>query len=78
MSGWSAVGGMCEPAYIPTGYKIGDKPRGETVRELATLSLNRLEADPLPRPPQAHPRDPPLALRAALPLLLWGRKLRGL
>ncbi|KAM4063679.1 amidase [Hirsutella rhossiliensis] len=29
-SGWSAVGGMCEPAYIPTGYKIGDKPRGET------------------------------------------------
>ncbi|KAM6533989.1 hypothetical protein FALCPG4_006928 [Fusarium falciforme] len=30
VSGWSAVGGMCEPAYIPTGYKIGDKPRGET------------------------------------------------
>ncbi|WAO85009.1 Hypothetical protein NCS54_00224200 [Fusarium falciforme] len=22
--------GMCEPAYIPTGYKIGEKPRGET------------------------------------------------
>jgi len=31
VSGWSAVGGMCEPAYIPTGYKIGEKPRGETV-----------------------------------------------
>ncbi|KAJ9137774.1 Amidase signature domain [Coniochaeta hoffmannii] len=30
VSGWSAVGGMCEPAYIPTGYKIGEKPRGET------------------------------------------------
>ncbi|KPM45951.1 hypothetical protein AK830_g653 [Neonectria ditissima] len=30
VSGWSAVGGMCEPAYIPAGYKIGEKPRGET------------------------------------------------
>ncbi|KAJ4226433.1 hypothetical protein NW759_005020 [Fusarium solani] len=30
VSRWSAVGGMCEPAYIPTGYKIGEKPRGET------------------------------------------------
>ncbi|CAM1505655.1 Fc.00g112920.m01.CDS01 [Cosmosporella sp. VM-42] len=30
VSGWSAVGGMCQPAYIPTGYKIGEKPRGES------------------------------------------------
>ncbi|KAM5347848.1 hypothetical protein ACJ41O_007672 [Fusarium nematophilum] len=28
--GWSAVGGMCESPYIPAGYQIGDKPRGET------------------------------------------------
>lgn len=32
VNGWSAVGGMCESAYIPTGYKIGEKPHGETVR----------------------------------------------
>ncbi|KAH6995912.1 amidase signature domain-containing protein [Ilyonectria sp. MPI-CAGE-AT-0026] len=30
VSGWSAIGGMCEPAYIPTGYETGEKSRGET------------------------------------------------
>lgn len=30
-SGWSPVGGMCQPAYIPTGYKLGELGRGETV-----------------------------------------------
>ena len=30
-SGWSPMGGMCQPAYIPTGYKIGELGRGETV-----------------------------------------------
>ncbi|KAI1326312.1 amidase signature domain-containing protein [Xylariaceae sp. FL0255] len=29
---WSAVCGMCQPAYIPTGYKLGDNPRGESAR----------------------------------------------
>ncbi|KAI8723213.1 Amidase domain-containing protein [Fusarium sp. LHS14.1] len=34
VGGWSALGGMCQPAYNPTGYKIGEKPRGETVSAL--------------------------------------------
>lgn len=29
-AGWSAVGGMCQPAYIPSGFKLGEKRRGET------------------------------------------------
>ncbi|KAJ4326972.1 hypothetical protein N0V84_002585 [Fusarium piperis] len=28
--GYSMYGGMCQPAYIPSGYKLGEKPRGET------------------------------------------------
>jgi amidase len=30
LAGWSALGGMCQPAYIPDGYRIGEKRRGET------------------------------------------------
>nr|UMZ45363.1 hypothetical protein [Paramyrothecium roridum] len=30
LAGWSAVGGMCQPAYVPTGYRLGDKRKGES------------------------------------------------
>ncbi|RMJ11706.1 hypothetical protein CDV36_008675 [Fusarium kuroshium] len=30
VSGWSPLGWMCQPAYIPKGYRVGEGPRGET------------------------------------------------
>lgn len=41
-AGWSAVGGMCQPAYIPTGYKLADKRKGETVGTIFAKSLHRM------------------------------------
>jgi amidase len=50
VSGWSAVGGMCEPAYIPAGYQIGEKPRGKSVGNIEAVhsktSLNTLVQTP--------------------------------
>lgn len=31
-SGWSAVGGQCQPAYVPTGVNPQDSTEGHSVR----------------------------------------------
>jgi hypothetical protein len=57
---------MCESPYIPSGYKIGEFPRRETVRSILSLSLARLTFSRVRRqlaPPLAAPLGSPLALR---------------
>lgn len=67
---------MCQPAYIPTGYKLGDKRNGETVGSMLMYSapLYKLMA---PQTPQGSSTGSAVGVACGFAPLALGHETTG-